>query len=338
MLDTMAQNYGRGAAQGFQDYGDIMGRYGDVSKKFGDLSSNYSGVSSKYGDIQDQYRTLGGPSGYGEFAKTGGYSPTDIAGMRSRGVSPIRAAYSNAEREVGRQRALQGGYSPNATATLAKMAREQGQAGSDAATNVEANLAGMKQQGRLAGLQGQAGAIQGQMGAVGGRLDSTQGQSNAIGGQLNAAQGQAGLYGATPGMASTFGNQILSGTGQSGQFGMNLMGNDIQGQNLPGQLDTTTGKINDIANMAYPWIDYFENRNQKVPSAGGVNVPMPPPYNPTVFPNPQGDTIIDTQFGSPIGGGYQPGYNMGNSNTPIGPSPTFGIQQPQARRPGMFGV
>ena len=69
----------------------------------------------------------------------------------------MRAVYSNAQREVNRQRALQGGYSPGFGVLQARMARQQGQSASDAATNAEASIAEMVQQGKLAGLQGMAG-------------------------------------------------------------------------------------------------------------------------------------------------------------------------------------
>jgi hypothetical protein len=95
--------------------------------------------------------------GFKEFGQTGGYSGQDIANMRARGMAPIRAAYGNAERAVGQQRSLQGGYSPNAIAAQVKMAREQGQGMADAATNVEAGIAQARNQGRLSGYQGMAG-------------------------------------------------------------------------------------------------------------------------------------------------------------------------------------
>lgn len=95
-------------------------------------------------------------AGFSEFAKTGGFSPTDLANIRARAVSPVRAVYSNAQREVNRQRSLQGGYSPGFGTLQARMAREQGQGVSDAATGAEANIAQMVQQGKLAGLHGLA--------------------------------------------------------------------------------------------------------------------------------------------------------------------------------------
>lgn len=96
-------------------------------------------------------------AGYEDFARTGGFTPQGLANIRSRAVSPIRSVYAGAQREVGRQRALQGGYSPNYTAAMAKMAREQSMNMADASTNVEAGIAGMQQEGRLAGLSGISG-------------------------------------------------------------------------------------------------------------------------------------------------------------------------------------
>ena len=193
IFNTAMGGYNQAVQQGQQDYSGIMG----------------------------QYQNMMGPGGYGEFAKTGGFSDADKANIRARGISPIRAAYSNAEREVGRQRSLQGGYSPNATATLAKMAREQGQAGADASTNVEAELASRVNQGRLAGMAGQMGAI----------------------------QGQSGLYGTTPGMANMFGNQAMNAMNSGAQFGGQMMNSEQNAQQLPGAFDNTMGKIKDVVDI-----------------------------------------------------------------------------------------
>jgi hypothetical protein len=95
--------------------------------------------------------------GFQDFAKTGGFSAGDLANIRARAVSPVRAAYARAQEGVNRQRALQGGYSPGFGVLQARMARQQGQSASDAATNAEASIAEMVQQGKLAGLQGMAG-------------------------------------------------------------------------------------------------------------------------------------------------------------------------------------
>jgi hypothetical protein len=97
-------------------------------------------------------------AGFKEFSQTGGFSPADLANIRARAVSPVRATYANAMRNVERQRALQGGYSPGHNVLLSRMAREQGQSAADVSTNAEAAIAEMIQQGKLAGLQGMVSA------------------------------------------------------------------------------------------------------------------------------------------------------------------------------------
>lgn len=92
-----------------------------------------------------------------QFAETGGYTPEGLAAIRSRSYSPIRSVYSGAKRELSRQRALQGGYSPGYSTALGRFAREQGQLTSDAATNAEALIAELLQKGKLAGLTGLSG-------------------------------------------------------------------------------------------------------------------------------------------------------------------------------------
>lgn len=264
-----ARRFGQAAERQYDDYGDIMRRYGDVAS---------GGGAGKLGRNQvswtDPFKSYGG---YEEFSTTGGYSPTDIANMRARGVSPIRAAYANAQRGIGQQRALQGGYSPNAIATRAKMAREQGQSMADATQNVEAGLAEARNRGRLAGLSGMSG-IEGQRLAA--QLDA--GKFNAATlnaadetdqlNQLRALQGMTSLYGTTPGMAQLFGNQLNTSIGQGANYGINQQQVDIEGQKLPGAWDSAMGKIGDImdiagaaSTMAYPWL----NDGEQMPFANG---------------------------------------------------------------------
>lgn len=190
--------------------------------------------SSAYGHVtpSDPFNSY---AGYTEFSNTGGYSPADIANMRARGVAPIRAAYANAERNVGQQRALQGGYSPNAVAAQVKMAREQGQGMADASTNLEAQLAQMKQAGRLQGLGGMSdiekqrlqAQMQGDIFNAGQRMQGQQfdiGNENAIN-QFNAGQGnQVGMFN-----AGQTNQQGQFNAGQANQVGMYNAGqtNDV---------------------------------------------------------------------------------------------------------------
>lgn len=125
----------------------------------GDGGGGGGGSSSTYGSSTRSWES-GAPisfAGFQDFAKSGGFSAADLANIRARAVSPVRAVYANAQREVNRQRSLQGGYSPGFGVLQARMARQQGQGISDAATNAEASIAEMVQQGKLAGLQGMAG-------------------------------------------------------------------------------------------------------------------------------------------------------------------------------------
>jgi hypothetical protein len=162
---------------------------------------------------QNDYNTIMGK--YKGFSENGGFNPEDISAFRARATSPVRAAYSAAEQGVGRQRALQGGYSPNATATMAKMARERSQAGSDAMTGANASIAQLVQQGRMGGVQG-----------------------------------MQSMYGTTPGMASTFGNQVLNATGQSSQFGNQQVGNRINIGQMPSDFDIGLGRLGKIGGLA----------------------------------------------------------------------------------------
>lgn len=189
MAAAMGFNYGRGTESDYGNYTDIMNQYRNIYSGGGQPAGGGEGgggeggggggysaftvdpervgierVSSRALSPLERVKTTdpyNSYAGYQDFSNTGGFSQGDISNMRARGVSPIRAAYANAERGLQQSRALQGGYSPNAAAAQVKMAREQGQGMADAAQNVEAGIAQQRQAGRLAGLGGMAG-IEGQ--------------------------------------------------------------------------------------------------------------------------------------------------------------------------------
>lgn len=72
---------------------------------------------------------------------TGGYSSEDISNLRARGVSPIRSVYANAQQSINRQKALQGGYSPNYTAATSKLTRDLSEEVASKTTDVNAGIA-----------------------------------------------------------------------------------------------------------------------------------------------------------------------------------------------------
>lgn len=265
MANHFGFNYGRGSEADFGNYNDIMGRYRQVFDESGEDGGGGT-VKPSYAGYKDPFKSY---SGYEEFAKTGGYSDDDIRNLRARGTAPVRAMYGNVQREMNRQRSLQGGYAPNFMASMAKMARDQSAAQADAQQNVEAQLAQDIRAGRLQGLGGMSG-IEGQrLGAdvdiskFNAMADMNTGMFNAQQGQnkfnnrLNALGGMAGLYGTTPGMSGTFGNQLLNAVGQGGQMGMGY----IQGQNqaglTPDAWDQWMGRLGDVGDISsgtlYPW-------------------------------------------------------------------------------------
>ncbi len=190
LYNNMNQNYNYGVDQNLSDYNSIMNNYRE-----------FLGGSSDRGLGQSL-------DTYGDFAKTGGFTPQNIQDIRARAEAPIRGVYSNARADVDRQRRLQHGFSPNYTAATAKMARDQAYSTADASTNAEAMIAQLIQQGRLAGAGG--------LGQV---------SLGARGQDASALGGMQGLYSATPGLASTFGNQVLAAGNQ-----------DLQGQQLQNQI------------------------------------------------------------------------------------------------------
>jgi len=224
MADAMGYNYGRSTEADYGNYTDLMNQYRDIASNGGGggssggggggggAASNYSAFTvnpERVGTERATTRGLGplervqakdpfeSYKGMQEFSNTGGYSAEDTANMRARGVAPIRAAYANAERAVGQQRGLQGGYSPNAIAAQVKMAREQGQGMADASQNVEGQLAEMKQRGRLSGLQGMSGIESDRLGAqmqgdIFNAGQANEGQKFDISNEMNNSQFNAG--------------------------------------------------------------------------------------------------------------------------------------------------
>lgn len=185
-------------------------------------------------------RDFGSYGGYQDFAKTGGYSPTDVSAIRERGIAPIRAMYANAKADMDRHQALTGNSSPNYGAALAKMTREGAIAAGDQSTNVEASLANQIRQGKLSGLSGMTG--------IDSEMNSLMNQRLGLGNQ--AFGNMISNYSATPGQTNMYGNQLNNSVGnqsQNQQFENQLMQMIISGQlgraNVPGNGQQALGNI-----------------------------------------------------------------------------------------------
>lgn len=226
-LTQQYQVYNTAVQQQAGDYGNIMQGYKDLLSKAGNIQP-YSPSTARQPAIAN----------LAELAKTGGYSEGDIANLRARAISPIRSVYAGAMRDVDRQRALQGGYSPNYGAVRAKMARELSEQVGQGVTNVNAQLAQQIAQGRQAAASPYA-SITGQE-AEAQDVASRFARQEVPQQMQQALQGMTSLYGTTPALAQLFGNQALQGAqlqsniNQQGQQGnLQLIDQFVRGIGAP---------------------------------------------------------------------------------------------------------
>lgn len=209
------QQYGSASAS---NTGGIAGAYGLHNTAVQQQAGDYDNIMQGYQKLQNNSATASPYNASGarapaianlaELTRTGGYTPQGIADIRERSISPIRSIYASANRDVDRQRSLQGGYSPNYNAVKAKMARELSSQIGDASTKVNAELAQNVAQNRISTASPYASVTGQEAGAQdeASRFNRTQIPQQ----QMQALEGQKSLYGTTPALASTFGNQALN--------------------------------------------------------------------------------------------------------------------------------
>jgi hypothetical protein len=202
--------YDSSLIQAGQDYDSLMSGY-DALKASHPILGSYN-----YQETPEQARIK---SNLSTALDTGGYSDSDVSNLRARAVSPIRAAYANAMRESKRAVNLSGGYSPNAGAVQAKLAREQSEVMSDASTNVNAALADRIASGKmqaaslLAPIAGEESRYR--MDLDRDNLNETRRVADSnIQLELAKLAGKQNTYGMTPGLLALFGQQLLQMRGQ----------------------------------------------------------------------------------------------------------------------------
>lgn len=249
-------NHYRGAAfQNTDDYSGMMGNYQNFLNQ--NSGAGGSGSNGGVGGLHRQGEINSALAGYGDFAKTGGFTPQGIQDIRARSIAPTRAVYSNMQNEMARQKSLQGGYSPNFMAASAKMARQGGQAIGDMNVNANAGIAQMVQQGRLAGLGGlsQTALADQAQGLQRGIASAQMGMQNK-GMNLDALRGMTALYGTTPGLSSMFGNQmqnasgqLLQGQGLQQQLSNMIINGKLGMSQVPGNFQSTMGNISSVLGL-----------------------------------------------------------------------------------------
>jgi len=207
-----------------------------------------SGTNS-FGFTQFPQALSGALSGYQDFANNGGFSDQDIQDIRARNIAPIRSIYGNAMNDLATQRNV-ASYMPNYGAARSKMARQMSQQIGDMNENTNADIAAMRNSGRLAGLSGLSG-----LGTWGGGLGLQSDLANQASRQA-ALGGMTSLYGATPGMSSMFGNQmnqanenLISGNNAFTNAGSTYGNQMINSSNIPGNFQSALGNIGSAVNF-----------------------------------------------------------------------------------------
>lgn len=218
--DEIMQGYRNILGQGGGGYDDAINKYkGFLESGGGDFTPAEYKQASEWGESYNKLKDL---------ADTGGLSESDRADLRARGVSPIRAIYANMNRNLDRQRALQGGYSPNYGAVAAKLAREGSESIAGGIQNVNAEIAKMVQEGKLKATPELANMAAGKNNLINqiglanseNKLKASQLKTSALEGYgnlinqknqvpLDALKGMTSLYGTTPALVNTFGNQVM---------------------------------------------------------------------------------------------------------------------------------
>lgn len=213
-----------------QDYDDIMGGYKNLLSTASATNKplSFSNYTPEKYDYNPGDNVTGSLANLRDLSETGGYSSQDIANLRARGISPIRSIYSSANREIDRNRALKGGFSPGYGAVKAKLAREQSDSIANQMTNVNAGIAERVAQNKigLAGTYANAAqaesALRNSYGAANTDRVNDASKFNIMGplefGKYNQAgnsqigdiiRGMTSLYGTTPALAALYGGQAM---------------------------------------------------------------------------------------------------------------------------------
>lgn len=272
-------NYKAATTQAQDEHNSIMDNYKAIANTPTPGMSTFKPITASTVNYTRNPDLNTAIQGYKNFSSTGGFSGSDITDMRERGISPIRSVYANATSALDRNRALQGGYSPNYAAVTGKMSRELSGVLADRVQNVNAELAKMIQAGKLQGLSGLSSASiadsemaqraglanQSALNAASGinagnELDYNKLNANILAGseanKLAATQGMSNLFASTPGLVKMFGDQVLNSTdqrltgqGQQNQLGLGQMNAQIAAGQLPGNFENAMGRINSIVDL-----------------------------------------------------------------------------------------
>jgi hypothetical protein len=227
------------------DYDSIMQQYKQLQQSQGGINgSNNSNIKLDFSPITPSLATYTPGNTHQDLrdiAQTGGFSESDIGNIRTRATSPINSIYSSAQQGLKRQKALQGGYSPNFGAASAKMARDSSSLASKASSDANASIAEMVQRGKLAASTAlapidarenefmnnfnthnadttNAANMFNSQGALNYANFNANQDNNDFNNILDTIKGQQSLYGTTPALANTFGSHVLNAANTVNSF------------------------------------------------------------------------------------------------------------------------
>jgi hypothetical protein len=181
-------------------------------------NERYSAFTAQNKGQQDQmnknyntnYKSLSG--GYQGLADTGGWTEQMKAGVRSRANSANDSTYAQANQNLQRRMAMNGGYMPGFAAGISKLARDQATTRATGAKETELGINQAVATGKLAGLGG-LGQLQGINANM--LTNATDAQLRAMGmtnDQINAIRSSQTNIATQPG---AFGS-VIKGIGEVG--------------------------------------------------------------------------------------------------------------------------
>ena len=162
------------------------------------VTSGYSDISITGGYNPDVLGTIN--KTYGDLATTGGISAQDATAMQNRSAEAARSTYDVGAADAQRKLAATGGYGVSGS-IVGDLSRKGSQAAATAVENTNASIAGIRQQGRIAGASG---------------LSNT--QNNMASNRLAGLAGSTNIYGMNENQVNTTVGQILQNYQQTGQL------------------------------------------------------------------------------------------------------------------------
>lgn len=170
---------------------------------------------------------------YGSYMSTGGISDEEAGTMRRRAGESVSSSFQAAQDQARRESAATGGYGASSGAVLGSLARQGAEAAARSTTDVDAGIAALRQQGKLAGASGQS-----------------QLQQNLVSNRLQAASGASNIYGMSENQVSMTVDQILRNYQQTGQLNNQDLAILTNLANQPGVFDKIVSTIGTIGGAA----------------------------------------------------------------------------------------